>query len=39
MTVLWFLGYGKYQPEIQVPAVSLNELCVVLESTDDEDPA
>ncbi len=30
---------GRDQPEIQVPAESLNELCVVLESTDDEDPA
>ncbi len=36
-TVLWFLGYGRYHPEeIRDPAVSLDEVCCVLESTDND---
>jgi hypothetical protein len=35
MTVLWFLGYGQYHPEeIRDPEASLDEVCCVLESTD-----
>ena len=36
MTVLWYLGFGKYQPEIKQPAASLSDVCVVLDSTDSE---
>jgi hypothetical protein len=36
MTVLWFLGYGRYHPEIRNPAASLDEVCCVLESTDND---
>jgi hypothetical protein len=37
MTVLWFLGYGRYHlEEIRNPAASLDEVCCVLESTDND---
>ena len=36
MTVLWYLGFGKNQPEIKEPATLLNDVCMVLDSTDSE---
>jgi hypothetical protein len=37
MIVLWFLGYGRYHPEeIRDPAASLDEVCCVLESIDND---
>ena len=36
MTVLWYLGFDKYQPEVKEPAASLCDVCVVLGSTDSE---
>jgi hypothetical protein len=38
MTVLWYLGYGRYLAEIKAPAASLNEFYVgVLPDSTDED--
>src|SRR6185437_6519347 len=36
MAVLWYLGYGRYQPQIPLPATSLDEVCVVETSTDED---
>ena len=29
-TVLWFLGFGRHQSEIPIPAAFLNDVCVEL---------
>ncbi len=36
MAVLWYLGYGRHQPEIPLPAASQDEVCVVETSTDED---
>jgi len=36
MTVLWFFGYARHISEILIPAESLDNIGVTLESTDSE---
>jgi hypothetical protein len=35
-TVLWYLGFGRHQSEIPIPAAFLNDVCVELEGQEQE---
>ncbi|CAH2103328.1 unnamed protein product [Euphydryas editha] len=39
MTVLWFLGWGRFETEISEPAKTLNNIFAVFEESEEEDSA